>query len=463
LTTNRLTFILVSSATKTPTSALLGQPKGLFVLFLTEMWERFSFYGMRAILVLFLVDHVKGGFGWSEAAALKLYGINLMMVYVLGVPGGAIADRYIGQKKAVLWGGTLQCIGHFLLALGSEAIFIVGLCFIAVGTGLLKPNISTMVGGLYEQGDTRRDSGFTIFYMGINMGGMLAAAIVGSVGELYGWHYGFGLAGLGMLVAIGTFLLGHKHLKNIGERPRKRTEERAASVTIKRLFLTKGEEKDRLFVLFVCFIAVFTFYVAFEQAGGLMNLYAKKYTNRYVYGWEIPASMLQSLNPAFIVLLGLFIEMLWIRLAKRYKHISSIYKMGVGNIIVGIGFLFMVGAAFQKESSPTGQSSLDWLIIAYLFHTIGELCLSPVALSFITKVAPQSVRSSMMGIFFAVMGAAGWLASKLGAQAALLGDLAIFKFLFCSTVLLGFPFLIFNRKLMRLTHGSEQATQGDEP
>jgi proton-dependent oligopeptide transporter, POT family len=452
----------VSSAIKSSTSAFYNQPKGLFILFLTEMWERFSFYGMRAILILFLVDHVKGGFGWSESAALKLYGINLMMVYVLGIPGGAIADRYIGQKKAVLWGGILQCIGHFLLALGSEAVFIVGLCFIAVGTGLLKPNISTMVGGLYEKGDIRRDSGFTIFYIGINMGGMLAATIVGSVGELYGWHYGFGLAGIGMLVGIGTFLLGHKHLRNIGEKPRVSNKEKSTSVAIKHLRFTK-EEKDRLFVLFVCFIAVCTFFVAFEQAGGLMNLYAKKYTDRYVYGWEIPASMLQSLNPAFIVLLGLVVEMLWIRLAKRYKHISSIYKMGVGNIIVGMGFLVMMGAALQKGSSPTGQSSLNWLVVAYLFHTIGELCLSPVALSFITKVAPQSVRSSMMGIFFAVVGAAGWLASKLGAQASLLGDLTIFKFLACSTVVLGLPFIIFNRKLMQLTHGSAQATQEDEP
>jgi proton-dependent oligopeptide transporter, POT family len=451
----------MSSSIHKDASTLLGQPKGLFVLFLTEMWERFSFYGMRAILVLFLVDHAKGGLGWSEAAALKLYGINFMMVYVLGIPGGALADRYIGQKTAVLWGGILQCIGHFLLALSSGFIFIVGLGFIAVGTGLLKPNISTMVGGLYKKGDIRRDSGFTIFYMGINIGGMLAATIVGFVGEVHGWHYGFGLAGLGMLIGIITFLSGQKHLGAVGAKPQKRNKERAGSVITMRPTFTK-EERDRLYVLCMCLIAVCAFFVAFEQAGGLMNLYAKKYTDRHVFGWEVPASIFQGLNPAFVILLGPIVAVLWTRLAKRYKHISAIYKMGVGNIIVGIGFLFMIRAVLQKQSSLTGQSDLHWLVIAYLFNTIGELCLSPVFLAFITKIAPKRVRSSMMGIFFAVVGIAGWLAGHLGAQSVLLGHLTVFKLLFFITVMIGLPFIIFNRKLSRLTHGSEQARQEDE-
>jgi len=219
------------------------------------------------------------------------------------------------------------------------------------------------------------------------------------------------------------------------------------------------EEKDRLSVIFMCLIAVCAFFVAFEQAGGLMNLYAKKYTDRHVFKWEVPASIFQSLNPAFVALSGPIVAILWTRLAKRYKHISSVYKMGVGNIIVGIGFLSMVGAALQKESSLTGQSDIHWLVIAYLFHTVGELSLSPVFLAFITKTAPKRVRSSMMGIFFAVVGIAGWLASFLGAQSVWLGDLTVFKLLFFITVLIGLPFIIFNRKLMKLTHGSEQATQ----
>jgi proton-dependent oligopeptide transporter, POT family len=216
-------------------------------------------------------------------------------------------------------------------------------------------------------------------------------------------------------------------------------------------------------VLFIRLMAVCAFFVAFEQAGGLMNLYAKKYTNRYVFGWVVPASILQGLNPAFVILFGPIVAILWARLVKRYKHISSIYKMGVGNIILGIGFLFMVGAALQKTSALTAQSSLYWLVIAYLFYTLGELCLSPIFLAFITKVAPKRVRSSMMGIFFAVLGISGWLASNLGAQSVWLGDLTVFTLLFFITVLIGLPFIIFNRKLIRLTHGSEQReTQEDE-
>lgn len=345
----------MSSSMHKDTSTLLGHPKGLFVLFLTEMWERFSFYGMRAILILFLVDHVQGGFGWPEADALKLYGVNLMMVYVLGIPGGILADRYIGQKNVVLWGGIMQCIGHFLLTLRSESIFMVGLGFIAMGTGLLKPNISTMVGALYEKGAIRRDSGFTIFCMGINIGGMLAAAIVGFVGEVYGWHYGFGLSGFGMLIGMVTFLSGQKHLEQIGTKPQKRNVERAGRVITMRPNFTK-EEKDRLSVIFMCLIAVCAFFMAFEQAGGSTNLYAKKYTNRHVFNWEMPASIFQSLNPTFVALLGPIVAILWTWLAKRYKHISSVYKMGVGNIIVGIGFLFMVGAALQKKQLAYGGS-----------------------------------------------------------------------------------------------------------
>jgi len=213
------------SAKQKNTSTLLGHPKGLFILFLTEMWERFSFYGMRALLVLFLIDRVNGGFGWSDAAASKLAGFNVMMVYLLGIPGGIVADRYIGQKAAVLWGGILQCIGHFLLAVSSQYSFFTGLGFIAVGTGLLKPNISTMVGGLYAEGDVKRDSGFTIFFMGINIGAALAGIIVGFIGEVYGWHYGFGLAGIGMLLGMIIFVAGQKYLVDVAPHPKNKNSD----------------------------------------------------------------------------------------------------------------------------------------------------------------------------------------------------------------------------------------------
>lgn len=442
-------------STKQASTTLLGHPKGLFILFLTELWERFSFYGMRALLVLFLVDNVRGGFGWSQNAALNLYGINFMAVYVLGIPGGILADRYLGERAAVLWGGIFQCIGHFLLAVGTQSIFIVGLGFIAIGTGLIKPNISTMVGALYEQGDPRRDSGFSIFYVGINIGGFLAPFIIGVIGERYNWHYGFGLAGVGMLIGLLTFWLGSGYLETAGQPPQRTNKSGATQDG-----LTKGNfskaEKDRLIVLAFCFIAFFVFNLAFEQAGGLLNLYAKSHINRHIFGWETPTSIFQSVNPAFVILLGPIVPLVWNAMAKSDKPANAILKMGVGNIITGIGFLFMVGAALQKQSSPVERASMHWLINAYLFHTIGELCLTPVALSFITKVAPARVRSSMMGFFWFTAGIAGWAASKLGGQVTSLGDINVFILIFAITVLLGLPFILFNKRLMILTHGSAE-------
>ncbi len=436
-------------------TTLLGHPKGLFVLFLTEMWERFSFYGMRAILVLFLIDQMSGGLGWSDADATKFSGFNVLMVYLLGIPGGIVADRYIGQRAAVLSGGILQCIGHFLLALSSKYIFFVGLGFIAIGTGLLKPNISTMVGSLYAKGDPKRDSGFTIFYMGINIGAALAGIMVGYVGEVYGWHYGFGLAGLGMLIGIATFMAGQKYLGSINTQPKERDSKQANSNT-ERFNFTK-EEKDRLLMISICLTAIFTFFVAFEQAAGLLTVYAKKYTHRYIGSWEVPASILQSLNPIFVIGLGPIVALVWSRLAKRYKRISSTYKMGISNIIVALGTLFMVAAVLQRSASPTGKSDLHWLFNTYLFYTIGELSLTPIFLSFITKVAPKQIEASIMGIFFAVVGAGGLTAGFLGAQASFLGALPVFQTIFCMTLLIGILFIIFNKRLMSLTHGSEQA------
>ncbi|OJW67239.1 MAG: MFS transporter [Candidatus Amoebophilus sp. 36-38] len=431
----------------------LGHPKGLFILSLTEMWERFSFYGMRAILVLFLVDRAKGGLGWEAANALELYGIYTMAVYVLGIPGGFIADRYIGRKAAVLWGGILACIGHFLLAMQNEILFMVGLFFIASGTGLLKPNISTLIGDLYAVGDQRRDSGFTIFYMGINLGGLLSSLAVGYVGQVHGWHYGFGLAGVCMLFGIVIFLAGQRYLAGVGVTTKADLKKTAVKTSIDKTPFTK-EEKDRIWALVISFIAIFTFFMAFEQAGGLMNLYAENYTNRYILGWEVPASMFQAVNPIFIVLLGPIVEFIWLKIASRYT-ISSFYKLGIGNVMVGVGFLFMVGAALQRQIPGIEKASLHWLINAYLFHTIGELCLSPVSLSFVTKLAPQRIGASIMGIYFAAIGFSQYLAAWIGKQSENMGDLAVFQLIFWICVIVGLPFIIFNKKLMKLIHGAE--------
>lgn len=452
----------MSRTTVSSNSNFLKHPKGIFILFFTELWERFSYYGMRAILILFLVDNVaRGGFGWSKEDAFTLLGTYTMMVYVMGIPGGIIADRYLGQKQAVLWGAILQCIGHFSLAFQSKGAFFVGLVALVVGVGLMKPSVSTMVGSLYEKGDKRRDGGFTIFYMGINIGGLIAPLVVGFIGEVYGWHYGFSLAGIGMLLGITTFLLGQKYFKEIGNKPQKALRVEKSHAPKLHNSFTK-EEKDRLVVVAISFIAVFVFFMAFEQMSGLLNIYAYSYTNRYMGGWEIPASMLQSVNSIFVVGLAPLVAAFWFKIAKKHKNISSIYKIGVGNIIVGIGFLFMVGAALQKRYTFPEESALYWLIGSYFFQTLGELSLSPVSMSFITKVAPKHIVGSVMGILLAVIGVANFISSRLGRLAISLGDLTIFQFIFFVTVLTGALVIIFNKKLAKLTHGSEDIVEEDE-
>ncbi|TVZ26816.1 POT family proton-dependent oligopeptide transporter [Gillisia sp. Hel_I_86] len=435
---------------------LFGHPMGLYILFFTEMWERFSYYGMRAILVLYLVSATTGGnagLGWTQPEALALYGWYTMLVYVVSIPGGILADKVFGQKKAVLIGGIILVFGHGILAVEEMWAFYTGLGLIIAGVGLLKPNISTMVGGLYKEGDIRRDKGFTIFYIGINVGAFLSSIIVGTVGEVYGWHYGFGLAGIAMALGLIVYLWGQKYLTNVGNLLSK--VERNEGASLGNLFsellnsplqlvvstillgasiwgwlswgfgygllflfltlvvammmmvykdLTSQIMKDRYVVMLLSFILVIVFWGAFEQAGGLMNIYALDNTNRSIpfslpfgIGNEVPASWFQSLNAMFIIIFGVVIANYWAKRKLKSKEASSIFKMAIGVIIMGIGFIFMVFAAMQFESN--GSSAMYWLVLAYLFHTIGELCSSPVALSFITKLAPVKYASLMMGVY----------------------------------------------------------------
>ena len=278
----------MASLSKTPEQReFLGHPVGLFILFFTEMWERFSYYGMRAILVLYLVQATTDsnpGLGWTNGEALALYGWYTMLVYVASIPGGWIADKFLGQKKSVLYGGILLVAGHSILAIEEYWAFYTGLGLIVAGVGMLKPNISTMVGGLYKQGDIRRDKGFTIFYIGINVGAFLSSLIVGYVGEVHGWHYGFGLAGIGMAMGLIQYLIGQKYLKNVGNYLG--VSKNAAEKEAMKKPLTKIE-KDRIIVLMISFLLVIIFWGAFEQAGGLMNIYAKEKTNRMLMGWEV--------------------------------------------------------------------------------------------------------------------------------------------------------------------------------
>ncbi|XOV67670.1 MAG: peptide MFS transporter [Fluviicola sp.] len=396
---------------------ILGHPTGLFVLFFTEMWERFSYYGMRGLLTVYiatsatqLVDEGPG-LGWSGKDALWLYGWYTMLVYVMSIPGGIIADRWLGQKKTVLIGGFLLCAGHGTMAIPNETAFFVGLLLIILGVGALKPNISTMVGGLYPQGDERRDKGFTIFYIGINVGAFLASISVGFVAYYWGWHAGFGLAGIGMLLGQIVYLLGLKHLKHVGnfigksENP----EEKAA---MKRP-LTKIE-KDRVIVLVLSFLIIIVFWSAFEQAGGLMNLYTDVKVDRTIGSTEIPTAVFQSLNAGYIIILGMFVAGFWVWWKRKGRESSSLFKMALGTIIMGLGFVFMMFASQEAAGENFGKASMFWIFMAYLFHTVGELCASPVSLSFITKLAPLKYASIMMGVYFAATGFGNKLAGSIG-------------------------------------------------
>jgi POT family proton-dependent oligopeptide transporter len=417
------------------------------------MWERFSYYGMRAILVLYLVQattDANPGLGWSNGEALALYGWYTMLVYVASIPGGWIADKLIGQKKSVLYGGILLVAGHSILAVEQLWAFYTGLALIVAGVGMLKPNISTMVGGLYRQGDIRRDKGFTIFYIGINVGAFLSSLIVGYVGEVHGWHYGFGLAGIGMALGLLQYLLGQKYLKHVGNFLG--TSSDPVDKDAMKKPLTKIE-KDRVVVLFISFLLVIVFWGAFEQAGGLMNIYAKEKTNRMLMGWEIPASWFQSLNAMFIIFLGTSVAGYWARKKLKGKLATSLYKMILGLIIMGTGFFFMSAASSQFESQ--GSSAMYWLVLAYLFHTVGELCISPVALSYITKLAPLKYGSLMMGIYFAMTGFGNKLAGLLGESAEGLGEFTVFTGIAVFCVVFGLLVMVFRKKLELLTHGAE--------
>lgn len=433
---------------------LFGHPVGLYVLFFTEMWERFSYYGMRALFVLFLVSETGSknpGFGWTNQEALALYGWYTMLVYLASVPGGWIADRILGQKKTVMLGGALLCIGHAVLALNSEMTFYMGCLFVILGVGCLKPNISSMVGGLYRDKDERRDLGFYIFYMGINIGGFLAPILCGWVGETYNWHYGFGLAAIGMFLGQAVYIWGQKFIPHVGNLISRKNE---ADRAILDRPLT-AIEKDRVKVLLLSFLMIILFWAAFEQAGGLMNLYASQKTDRNFFGlFEIPASVFQSVNSFFIITLATVVGAFWLRWRKAGQEASSLFKMAVGLIIMALGFGFMAAASAQYESA--GSSAMYWLILAYLFHTIGELCASPVSLSFITKLAPLKYASIIMGLYWAATGMGNMGASLIGQYSQDLGEFEVFIGIAVVWSLIGLCIIGLLKPLKRLTHGAEE-------
>ena len=396
---------------------LFGHPVGLYVLFFTEMWERFSYYGMRGLLTIYIARSATSlinegpGLGWNGGDALWLYGWYTMLVYVMAIPGGIIADKWLGQKKTVMIGGLLLCLGHGTLAIPSETAFFTGLILIILGVGCLKPNISTMVGGLYKQGDPRRDKGFTIFYIGINIGAFLASIVVGLVAYKWGWHAGFGLAGIGMVLGQIVYMAGQKHLTHVGNFIGKSKDPKVLEAAKKPL---SKIEKDRVVLLVLSFLIIIVFWSAFEQAGGLMNLYTDVKVDRFFGGWEIPAAVFQSLNAGYIIIFGMVVAGFWAFWKTKGRESSSLFKMALGTIIMGIGFVFMMFASIEASSETFGKAAMIWIVLAYLFHTIGELCASPVSLSFITKLAPVKYASIMMGLYFAATGFGNKIAGSIG-------------------------------------------------
>jgi POT family proton-dependent oligopeptide transporter len=440
----------------------LGHPKGLFLLFATEMWERFSYYGMRALLVLSLVAGVEStnpGFGWSQSEALKLYGLFTGFVYFTPLIGGWLADNYLGQRKSVVIGGLVMAAGQFTLASaipGNLGLFYVGLVLLVIGNGFFKPNISTMVGDLYAEGDARRDGAFTIFYMGINAGAFLAPLVCSTLGEdpSFGWRYGYMSAGIGMILSVIIQLaLSRRYLDQIGVVPA--AHRALAKSGGKKEPLTK-EETDRLRVIFMLFVFIVLFWAAFEQAGGLMNLYAAEKTDRIVGGFEVPAGWFQSLNPLFIVLLAPLFSIAWARLGTQGRNPPTPNKMAFGLILTGIGFLAMVAAVYDQAAN--GKASMLWLVIAYFFHTTGELCISPVGLSMVTKLAPLRLASLMMGVWFLINFVANWLSGIIGSFAEQLGELAIFGGIAATLFVFSVVLWLLSGMLVGWMHGAEKVT-----
>jgi POT family proton-dependent oligopeptide transporter len=422
-----------------------GHPRGLSTLFLTEMWERFTYYGMRAILVLFMVGATEsGGLGLDDRTATAIYGLYIGGSYLLCLVGGWIADRIWGAQRAVWWGGVLIMCGNALLATGEPRWFFVGLVVIVVGVGLLKPNISAIVAGIYPEGGSRRDAGFSIFYMGINIGAMLGSLLVPAVAAQLGWSAGFALPAVGMLLGLLQFRLTRPYLEGAGEVAAGiATHGRgswlpvliglAALVTLMLLALTgavridpvainrgasgviltlaflyfvylgffaglDAAERRRVVVMFVLFLACAMFWAGFEQAGASLNLFAERHTDRLILGWEMPAGMLQAVNPTLIIIFAPVFAALWVYLGNRNLDPSAPAKFGIGLILMGCGFLVMFVASRYVVA---GSAVLPtWLILTYMFHTFGELCLSPVGLSSFTKLAPARFVGQSLGLWF---------------------------------------------------------------
>ncbi len=432
-----------------------GHPKGLYLLFTVEMWERFSYYGMRALLIFYLTKTwLEGGLAFDEQTGNLIYGFFTGFVYFTPIIGGWLADNYLGQRKSISIGAFTMMAGEFCLAFEqSKASLFLGLALLIIGNDFFKPNISVLVGQLYEPNDKRKDAAFTIFYMGINLGALFAPLITGYLAINYSYNYGFLAAGIGMLFGqIAYQLLGNKMLGDIGKIPSSKSKD--ADGKNNNHPLTK-EEKDRTKVIFIIVFFVIFFFAGFEQAGSSFSLYTDKFINRDMLGFTIPAEWFQSVNPLFIILLAPLITTLWNRLSDKNKEPNIPIKMGVGMILLGLGFIMMVGAVIERGGDIADSSvkaNIAWLIFAYFLHTVGELCLSPIGLSMVSKLAPIKLASLLMGVWlmssFIANIAAGFLASSVSQ----LGAYTIFSAIALVSIILGLVLLAINKRLFKMMH-----------
>jgi POT family proton-dependent oligopeptide transporter len=404
----------------TPTT-LWGHPKGLYVLFFTEMWERFSYYGMRALLMLYMIH----GLHMSSRASANVYGWYTGLVYLTPILGGYLADTFLGQRKAIWIGGVLMAIGHFAMAFDSLWAFTVALGFLIVGNGFFKPNISVLVGQLYPQNDSRRDGAFTVFYMGINLGAFLSPLICGWLGQKLGWHYGFAAAGVGMLLGLAVYSWGQSYLGRAGLQPLKKIQNNNTDQAPVRLS-SKDWQKIGVIVLLGIFGNII-FWAAFEQAGSSLTLFAEESTRLHVSAlkWDMPSSWFQSFNPLFIMLLAPLFSALWVGLAKRNKEPSTPLKFVMGMVLLAAGFGVMVAAGSYVDAGE--KVHMGWLTCAYLLHTMGELCVSPVGLSMVTQLAPARLSSVMMGVWLASMALANFVSGLLAAEYSSMAKASFFS------------------------------------
>jgi len=467
---------------------MLGHPKGLFLLFGTEMWERMSYYGMRGIFVLYLSSLATAtAMGWDMAyfgidaaaagaddlyqtelqkKALGILGTYAMLVYVTPVLGGWMADNVWGQRKSIIFGGIVMMFGQFALGTpheyiaGMEQTFLwLGLALLIVGNGFFKPNISTMVGDLYVEGDKRRDAAFTIFYMGINTGSILGYFVVGTVGEKFDYQYGFLVAGVGMLLGVLLQLaLSNKYLGNVGVEPSaKQTSGKDAAVANKPL---TPEERDRVKVILIMSFFTIIFWAGFEQAAGSMNLFAKYKTDLVFFGWEMPASWLQSVNPIFIIIMAPMFAAMWLKMGAAEPN--SPKKFALGMFFLGLGFISMVGAALQIGDDANMKAHVIWLVMAYIFHTMGELCLSPIGLSMVSRLAPLKYTSLLMGMWFLFSGLGNYAAAAIGQLVGDAGPLSTFGGVAVMAFLGGICLWLLSDKLVDWMHGAEDFQSADD-